>query len=350
MMGRKAASTAAVLAFLAVMWLGGTSAPAHADEDEAGDRAQARALLQRGDQHIERGDRLQRRGRHRRARTYYERALESYQKAYELVPKDTLFFAIAGAEEKLGRFLDAVEHYQQVIDEVDNRALQQRAAARIAALSAHVAVLYLDVLPRGAEISVDRKLRGSAPLARPIYLAAGDHQITVTAAGYSPFEATLVLEKGQTERRTIELAEVPVLVKTPRPMDVHVDAPPVQRKAVPAPSRTGVVVGIAVTAVLAAGATTTGILALSRHDALHDDGAQSEDPAALADSGRTLARVTDGLAAGAILIGAYTTYQYFADYRPRRAAYERSRAAEGALWILPHAHRDGGGLAVGGRF
>lgn len=346
MIGRKAASTAALVAILAGVWLAGAAAPARADETKAA----ARALLQRGDRYIGRGDRMQRRGRQERARTYYERALESYQKAYELVPKDTLFFAIGGAEEKLGRFLEAVEHYQRVIDTVDNRALRKRAAARIESLAGEVAVLYLDVRPRGAEISVDRKLRGSAPLERPIYLAAGDHQLTVTAAGYSPFEATFLLEKGQTERRAIELAEVPVIVKTPKPMDVRVDAPPVQRTVVPAPSRTGVIVGMAVTAVLAAGATTTGMLALSRHQALHDASAPLEDPESLAGTGRTLAAVTDGLMAGAIVIGAYTAYQYFADYRPQRAAYERSRAAGRSLWFLPHAGSHGGGLAVGGRF
>lgn len=363
MMGRKAVSAALVLAMVLVLWpapwhldidRGGTSL-AHAGEAE--DVAAARALLDEGDEDIARGERLERRGQRARAFAFYEQALARYRKAYELVPKSTIFFAIAGAEAKLGRYLDAIAHYQRVVADVADADLRERAQARIKSLSARVAVLDLDVGPAGAEVSIDGEPRGKAPLAGPIYLAAGEHTITVTAKGYTPFEERLMLRPGKPVQREIALADVTMLVKAPKPGQVG--APLTPADARPAPSKTVVVVGTALTVAMAAGATVTGLLAMSRERELDDGGALARDQQLdIASSGRTLAVVADGLAIGAVLIGTYTLYRYLGVYRPERAAYEEQRVtgsrAPDAIWVAPYAGAHGGGvgggLAVGGRF
>jgi hypothetical protein len=353
MMGRKAVSAALILAMALALW----PAPWHTDSTNlahAGeaDVATARALLDEGDDHLARGERLERRGHRARAFALYEQALARYRKAYELVPKSTIFFAIAGAEAKLGRYLDAIEHYQRVIAEVTDAALRARAQARIRALSPRVAMLELDVRPAGAEISIDDEPRGQAPVQGPIYLAAGEHTITVKAEGYTPFEERLMLRPGKPVQREIELADVTMLVKAPRPGQVG--APPVTpADARPAPSKTVVLVGTALTVAMAAGAATTGYLALSKHEdfkAAAPDRAEQDD---LARSGRTLALVADGLTIGAVLVGTYTLYRYLGVYRPERDEYEEQRVTDrtpDAIWIAPYAGAHGGGLAVGGRF
>ncbi len=356
MMGRKAVSTALILAGVLALW----PAPWRTDRmnlayaGEGDDVAAARALLDDGDDHLARGERLERRGQRARAFALYEQALDRYRKAYELVPKPTIFFAIAGAEAKLDRYLDAIGHYQQVVAEVADEGLREQARARIQALSAQVAILELNVQPAGAGISIDREPRGQAPIESPLYLAAGEHTITVTAEGYTPFEESLMLRPGKPVHREIELSDINMLVKAPKPVQMGA-APMTPADARPAPSKTVVIVGTALTVAMAAGATVTGLMALSKHDQFDADPAPEPDERRdLARAGRTLAGVTDGLVIGAVLIGTYTLYRYLGVYRAERAVYEDQRAISrrppDAIWIAPYAGAHGGGLAVGGRF
>lgn len=357
MMGRKAVTTALILAAVLALW----PAPWRSDHtslahaDEAADIATARALLDDGDDYLARGERLERRGQRARAFALYEQALGRYRKAYELVPKATIFFAIAGAEAKLQRYLDAIGHYQRVVAEVTDAGLREQAQARIRALSARVAILELNVQPAGAEISIDGKPRGPAPIEGPIYLAAGEHTITVTAEGYTPFEERLMLRSGKPVRRDVELSDVNMLVKAPKPVQMGA-APMTPADARPAPSRAVVIVGAALTVALAAGATTTGLLALGKEDALaaNDSMRDGEGLREIARTGQRLAVATDALAIGAVLVGTYTLYRYLGVYRPERAEYEEQRALSrrppDPIWIAPYAGAQGGGLAVGGRF
>lgn len=355
-MGKNAelATIAMVLALIVSLVAGG--APAHADDDAS--RNQARKLLEAGDRHMQRGQRHQRRGRTDSASRSYERALGSYQKAYELVPNPAIFFAIAGAEEKLGRWLDALEHCQRVIREVDSEELRQQARERIKALEKHLARVHFEVRPEGAEISIDRQLRGQAPLDGPVFLMPGDYRVTVTAPGYTPHEAVITVEAGRSDERVIELSKIPVVVKRPKrgPAAVVDEEVPALKDEVPvAPGKAGVVVGASLTMALLAGATATGLIALSKHDTFEDPAADPAARSAAQDSGKLMALVTDGLLAGAVITGTYTAYRYFFVYRPERAAFDAHHARSeptGApsIWVAPYAAAGGGGVAAGGRF
>lgn len=359
MMGRKARLVTIALALVIGVRLLDTS-PAHAD---GATKAEARKLLEVGDRHIRRGERLQRRGRGESATRAFQQALESYEKAYELVPNPSIFFAIAGAEEKLERWLDAVEHYRKVVREADSETLRMQGAQRITALERHVAVAVFVVQPEGAEISIDRELQGQAPLDGPVYLEPGDYRVTVTAPGYTPYEAEITVEAGKQDERVIELSKPPVVFKKPKPMPMARGADQGEKgsNALPAPpGKAAVVVGATLTGALLAGAATTGYIALSKHRTFQE--ATGDERAAASETGKTMALATDGLLAGAFVVGAYTTYRYFLVYRPARAAYESQRAAgelppgrtmrapRRSWWAMPYVAPAGGGLAVGGRF
>ncbi|WP_428262967.1 PEGA domain-containing protein [Haliangium sp.] len=360
MNGCRHTALAVVIGIALAGWLAGPAAA-----QSAQDKREARALLKDGDRLIARGDRLLRRGRDRRATGAYERALSQYRRAYELVPRASIFFAIAGAEVKLGRYFDALEHYLRVADEVDDDELRDAALARIEGLSEHVVILTLTVAPPGAEISVDRKLRGQAPLTSPIYLPPGEHVITVTRSGYTPYEGTVTFAPGHQDH-AVELDEVPVLVKKPKPVEelVEQSRPPPPPPIPDPPSKLPLFVGTSLALTLAAGATVTGLLALSEHADLNKP-REAPDPDELrqiADDGRRLALLTDVLLGAAAVAGTYTLIHYAFLYSPDRAAYERARAgAVGArdgrgpaLWVAPYVHTGGGGgaggVAVGGRF
>ncbi len=337
------------------------SGVAWAQSDE--DIESARALLADGDRLIERGERQQRRRRERRARVSYERALERYQRAYDLVPKATIFYAIAGAEEKLGRYLDAVEHFQRVVSEVDDADLRERASERIEQLLPRIASIALTVEPAGAEISVDRRLVGQAPLSRPIYLAPGNHVITITANGYTPYEANITVGTGDHEQRDVELVEVPIRVMRPKPAEEARDPEPVVNDVAPRPpnaprppSKMPLFLGTSATIAVATGATVFGFLALSESrdldTAIQDIGRQRQSQR----RGRAYALASDVLSASAVVIGGYTLYRYLFVYRPRVRAYERALIEPDpqvgrAKWdIRPFGGPHRAGVVVEGRF
>lgn len=357
-MGRNPGPATIALMLVFIGHFIGAGAPARADDDA--DRKQARALLDSGDRRMRRGDRHQRRGRTEQAASAYRQALESYQKAYELVPNPALFFAIGGAEEKLKRWLDAIEHYRVVVRDVESERLREQARERIAALEQYVAAVRFVVTPEGAEISIDRQLRGQAPLAGPVFLMPGDYRVTVTAPGHTPHEAVITVVAGKLDERTISLSETPVVVKKPKrmvvaPVPEDEDVPELRQEVPQAPSKTGVVIGASLTVGLLAGATATGLISLSKHGTFTDPATAPADREAVQDSGKRMALVTDGLIVGAVLTGAYTAYRYFLVYSPARAKYDArlrpsSSASTSSFWLVPYAAAAGGGLAAGGRF
>src|SRR5688572_16492526 len=79
----------------------------------------------------------------------YERALAAYQKAFELVGNPKIYFPIATAEEKLGRWNDAAKHYVMFLagaGEVDAK-LRAEVEKRLEAAKLNIGVLSLSVTP-----------------------------------------------------------------------------------------------------------------------------------------------------------------------------------------------------------
>ena len=71
-----------------------------------------------GDAAIKKGERFLRRNKSEKANEQFERALEAYQKAYEVYPKPQIYYLIGLAEAKLGRSLDAHNHFKRLLEEV----------------------------------------------------------------------------------------------------------------------------------------------------------------------------------------------------------------------------------------
>ncbi len=375
---------------------------AYGDEtDEDGVRQEALSSLAEGDEWMARGDRLRRRGRERRAARSYQRALESYQRAYKLLPRNGIFIAIARAEVRLNRHLDAIEHYRTALNEIDDRTVAREVQSEIARLKVYVAEVRFLVVPDGAEITIDNQLRGQSPLDSEIYLAPGEHLVTVTANGYTPYQSSLRVRAGEAKEHRIELSRVPILVKAPKPLPPVSGTPASDARAPRAPrassgnvmrrqagtasvsdeamdtgpSRVGIITGVAATAVLAAAGASAGLLAWSRENTYRDTNNTPEIRNDARDSGRAWAIVADAAFGGALVVGLYTGYRYVFVYRrhaARRAVAKRGppppRAAMGPVaepatapqaaeqpwrdrvWLLPYTDGREAGVAVGIRF
>jgi tetratricopeptide (TPR) repeat protein len=322
---------AVAFAFTLVALLGSS-----AFAQEEGDKKAARKLLAEGDRHFKKGD--------------FENALIKYQKAYEAYPNSAIFYAMAQAEEKLGRDIEALTHYEQLISEGPDlpEELRTDAQARIGDIEKRIVVIEFDVRPLGATVTVDNVEIGQAPLDRPVRLMPGMHSWAISKDGFLPVEKEMDIPAGTVVDEVIQLEPEPVVA--PAVEEKPKKKPPAPERPARA-ERTVLIAGITTTAALGAATIVFGFLALSKHGIYTDENATLADREAAQDSGRTLATTTDILLLGTVAAGAFTTWWYFGKYKPAmRAADVREGRADRGTIITPYASEDGGGVYVFGRF
>ena len=307
------------------------------------DKDKARDLISSGDKHLSRGDKLMSRGKKAAAQESYLAALADYNAAYKAFPSPKIYFAIALAEKRLGRYLEALRHFETMLAELKEVPEELRAEVErhVNELKQNLGVIFFRVKPEGAIIEIDGEAIGAAPLIKPHYVVPGEHEYAISRDGYERLTGTVQVEAGDV--REDELALKPRAVAGD---DDEEDDPepagPVEAKPADV---TQLYVGLGITGGLAVGATITGLLALSKHNTFEDAGA---DPATRDDarrSGKTLALITDAMIIGAVAAGTYTAFYYFAVYKKRKNA----SAGEGVA-IVPAAGPEAVGLAITGRF
>lgn len=327
---------------------------AHAqDDDEEQAKELARKLLAAGDKLMKQGDRLSKR-KPEQAVEKYEKALRAYEEAYDRFPAAKIFFAIGTAELKLGRHLDAIRHFRQLLQEAESVSDELRTQVEINIDEArqYVSVLRFRVEPGGAVITVDGEDIGIAPYEEPLFVAPGEHTIAVAAEGYAPFETTVTMEAGSESDRTVALEKIEQVVEKPRPKPAK---PARLKPRSPPPGRTTLLVGVGATGGMAVVASITGLMAMGRHGDYTDESLPQAERDSARDSGKRLALITDLLWLGTAAVGAYTAYYYFGVYQPAKRGHERNMRLESerearSIWVVPYAEARGGGVAVGGTF
>jgi hypothetical protein len=314
------------------------------DDAPAPNPAEARRWMAAGDSLMKKGDSFARRGKTADAQSQYERALLSYTKAFELSTNPQLYYAIAVAEERLGKQADALVHYRRVTQLVTtNPELVELATQRLGALSAKLGLFTATVEPAGAVLSIDGNPIGTAPMEEPAVLVPGTYTLVVTADGYHPLEIKLEIEAGSESVRTFKLESVAVMFEKPKEAPRPVSEADRPRR----PSRLVLWIGGGVTLALAGVATTTGALALTRHNTFVDPAASPAARDSARKSGKTLSVATDVCLIGAVAAAAFTTYWYFGVHRPRlRSFHRKTEEQRGEVAVIPWIQSSTGGVAV----
>jgi hypothetical protein len=321
-------------------------------QDDPKAKALAVKLIGAGDKAMAAGDKQRKRKREEKALEKYERALKAYEQAYDRFPSPKIFYLMGLAEHKLGRYLEAIRHFRQLLDEAEevSDALRESVGLSIDEAKQYVVTLVFVVEPAGASISVDGEEIGEAPLEQPYFVAAGEHTIAVSAEGHAPVETTVTLEAGAESERTIALEKTRVVAKKPKPKPKKRK----RKKSKPGVNKTPLIAGISATVGLAALATITGLMAVSKHGTFSDETLPAADREAAKDSGKKYALITDLVWLGTAAVGAYTAYYYYGVYKPRKRGHERrmrlKNRRESRLWVVPYASPEGGGVAVSGAF
>jgi tetratricopeptide (TPR) repeat protein len=314
------------------------------------DKKEALRRLASGDKKLQRGDRLNGRGHIEQAYAQYEAALIDYQAAYHAYADPQILYPIAQAEQRLGRFLDALQHYQELLAESKalSPALREQVQIHLDEVRKNLAAVVLEIEPDGAEISVDGKSVGRSPLRQPVFLEPGQHTYRVSLEGHRTEEERVDLAAGKELRKRVRLQSKAPPKKPPRR-----PKPPVARAE--RPSAAPVWIGVGVTGALLAGGAATGFAAVSRHNVYDDEQRSSSAREAAREDGKRFALATDILLGASLVAAGATAYYYFAIYRPRSAEANQADARAGQrerafLRVEPVVGGGVAGLAVSGSF
>lgn len=140
-----------------------------------------------------------------------DRALDYFTRSRTVLPTSKNTTNAAITLDRLGRYDEALELYEQVLlkyagdlDDEDRDALGPAMAA-LRELVGSVTVSS----NAGGEVFVDNRSRGKLPFVVPIRVLEGHHTVRVVRVGYVPFEAAFDVAKTATARVDAKLDRVP---------------------------------------------------------------------------------------------------------------------------------------------
>lgn len=252
----------------------------------------------------------------------FEAAIAAFESSLRLYPTKGAWFNLANCLRATHRYpeaLTALDRLQQDFGSELVDPMRSTVEMQVAELENLTATLALEVEPPGADIAIDGRSIGTAPLKAPIRLGLGDHEVRVTLEGFETTVVPVNLGPAQAATTQVRLSAVssPVPV-TPTAAPALAPAPASEppRKVVPPPEPTAAdsegaqlkTVGMISTgagALLLAGGAVTGLLALSMDDDLGDDCVDGHCPPNRADDIDRLEQLTTTtnvlLAVGAVV-------------------------------------------------
>ena len=314
---------------------------AHAQNN---DKVKAKSYLDRGDEILNKGDGYMSKDKVEKAIDNYEKALELYEKAYATYESPKIFFPIALTEQKLGRFKEALRHYQillasdvELADDVKKQVMDG-----IELTKDNLVGFMPKVNPDGATVYMDGKKIGQTPLSKVFYVTPGWHEFKIRKTGYKTFEGDFDRKRGALEKRTVSLERGGNLAG-----DDKRDPLGSGDKQAKRPSRVPLWLGLGGTVALAGAATFTGLRALEEQENAEDPALTEMQRNEIKDDEFRLAVTTDVLIAGAAIAGAFTLYYYMAKVRP---SSKKNQSKEKNVVFTPYLAPKSGGWMVRGEF
>lgn len=156
-------------------------------------------------------------------------ALIAFEQSYRLGGRPSALKNIAQCHRNLKHFVEAHEAYEQMLALHD---AQLSAADKVAVkqaleeLSILTGTLLVDASETDAEIELDGKSIGRAPMSKPRRVAVAGHQVRVTKAGFAPFTQTVNVGSQEAKKIDVKLevekTTAHLFVREPSGRDVHV--------------------------------------------------------------------------------------------------------------------------------
>ncbi|WP_437757933.1 PEGA domain-containing protein [Sorangium sp. So ce1389] len=143
----------------------------------------------------------------------WDDAHAAFLAAWVLKPHYQIASNLGVASLRVGKPRDAAEYLTLYLREAPATKVQerQRAEASLQEARAQVAAVTVRVAPDGAEVTVDGTSVGRAPLADPVFLDPGRHEVGAKLDGYVPQAQPVAATAGGTEAVVLELKRAPAL-------------------------------------------------------------------------------------------------------------------------------------------
>jgi hypothetical protein len=259
----------------------------------------------------------------------YDAALVELNRASELRPSYKIYYNIGQVRFAMHDYAGAIDAYRQYLEKGGDKvpaARRDQVRKELAGLAQRVARLVIETDVPGAEVLIDDTSVGVTPLKAPLVVNSGIRRISARHPDYLPQSRRLSIAGGveDTIKFALAGAAAPAPGATPAapigaarpsaasapgaPAAATPAAAPVPDASQPAASKPSVPwAGWALTGAFAASAAVTGALALSANSSLDDErgdlNVSASDVSSQASKVRTLATITDGLAAAALITG-----------------------------------------------
>ncbi len=263
------------------------------------------AQRQRASQHFRRGAALFQEGA-------FEGAMVEFQRAYEASPNPGVLFNLAQTGVMLHDYAQAKALFERYLAQgADTIPAERRTLveAELAQLRNRLGYAHLVVSPGRAEVWVDKRLVGRAPLKDAITLNVGRHLIEVRAEGYRPEAHTIEIAGGEEQKIDFRL----------RPQANVAEGATTPKRPWLKPAWIG---SLGVLGLAGGGAITTGFLASRSHGDLQDElSARPGDPGAINDARertRRLSRTSDALLGASVVTAAVSVVLLWLDMNPER--------------------------------
>jgi hypothetical protein len=248
---------------------------AQADEAPSADpKTRAQTLLSEGTQLFNRGAMAE--------------ALDRFKQAYAEYASPKLLFNIGLTSRNLGRSVEAMDAFEKFLGEASDSPPDMIAEAKkvVGELRGMLGNLSIKCSTPGAEVALDGRIIGFAPVPNSLWVTPGSHLITAQHPGFSPATVTVDVNAGTVHTLTLTMlrvSEEPVMVPgaaenvsatkiagaTPEAASaLSTDAPKAQPKGWWL-GRTWTWVAASSAVVLAGGAVAFGLSMRSRYDSLN---------------------------------------------------------------------------------
>lgn len=201
----------------------------------------------------------------------YEDALREFEEAHRLsspARRAVLLYNIGLAHERLGHLTQAIDALRQYVEGAPGAEDVEVVRERMRTLQERLdsTAVALEVSEEGARVVVDGEDRGMSPLADPVRVPPGAHEVRVEKQGFQPFTIRVTVPAGervgvQANLVALPAAEAPHAVQAP----ISEAPPPREGGAGPLP---WVLFGVA--GATAIGGGIFGAIALGKRDEAND--------------------------------------------------------------------------------
>jgi hypothetical protein len=140
----------------------------------------------------------------------FNAALAEFEAAYKIKQSPSVLYNIGLSQKSLFHYNEAIQSLQDYLarEKKINKEQQKQVAQLITEMKALLAEVTINVIPDGAVIKLDDRTIGQAPM-KPYGIAAGNHNLEVSAEGYKPQKKEVLVSAGQPLTLNFKLELIP---------------------------------------------------------------------------------------------------------------------------------------------